>query len=64
MASGARVAQFSPVRIGVTCEAVGLKTMENSAGQDLALPRLVALGALDLCVAAGQLKFGIFIMVE
>ena len=65
MAFGACIAQFSPVRIGVTRDAVGFKPMEESAAQDSAGgPRLVALDTFNFCVAAGQLKFGIFVVVE
>jgi len=64
MASGARVAELILMGVFVASGAILVEPPKNSARQDLALSRFVALGAFDLCVAGGQLKFRIPIVVE
>ncbi len=65
VARGATVAEFSSVRIGVTRAAIGLEPTKDSACQDgVGRPRLMALGTLDLGVAADQLKLLMFAMVK
>ncbi len=64
VARGTTVAEFSSVRIRVTRAAVGLEPTKNSARQHLFLPRLMALRAFDLGVAADKLKLGMFAVVK
>jgi hypothetical protein len=52
MASGARVAELILMGVFVARGAIFVEPPKNSARQDLALSRFVALGAFDLCVAA------------
>jgi len=64
MARGARVAELILMGVFVARGAILVEPAKNSARQDLALPRFVALGAFDLRVAGGQLKFRISIVIK
>ncbi len=64
MARGARVAELILMGVFVARGAILVEPPKNSACQDLALPRFVALGTFDLCVATGQLKLHISIVVK